>query len=422
MAPAIISILFILGYIAITFEAEVKVNKAAIALLAGIVCWGVYLATGVLADRTAQLLHYLAEVTQVVFFLVGAMVIVEIIDAHNGFSVFTDRIQVRSKRGLLWLLGSVSFVLSGILDNLTDTIVMVTVLRRLLPPGKERWLFGAMTVVTANAGGVWTPIGDVTTTMLWIGGQITTMGVITELLIPAILTAVVTMAGASFLVKGKIPEPQHVKTRDRHWSTAPILALGIACLVAVPIWKVAVGLPPFMGMLLGMTIIWLVTDMIHRDSEKRGHLKVTEALRRIDMPVALFFLGILLAVMSLDAAGVLHALSGNLRELVPHLPSLAAILGVISAVIDNVPLVAAAAHMYSLTEFPPDHPFWQLITFCVGTGGSLLLIGSAAGVALMGMEKVTFWWYFRHVSWLALIGYIAGVAWYVFFRWVDIPI
>jgi Na+/H+ antiporter NhaD/arsenite permease-like protein len=416
--PIIIALMFFVGYLFIALEAEVRLNKAAVALLTAAVCWAVYIAAGAHLERVGQLIEYLGEVSQVVFFVLGAMVIVELIDAHNGFSALTNRIQVRSKRALMWVLVLIAFFLSAILDNLTDTIVMVTLLRRLMPAGKERWLFGGLIVIAANAGGAWSPIGDVTTTMLWIGGRISTVGVIKELFFPSLVSAVAALAVASFFVRGTVQRHVVQETSAKtYYHSALILGLGIGCLVMVPVWKIVLGLPPFMGMLLGMAIMWLVTDLLHSKWEERGHLRVTEALRRIDNSVALFFLGILLAVTSLDAVGLLNQLAEWLNEVVGNLAVVAWLLGVLSAIVDNVPLTAAAAHMFELTQYPMDHQLWMMIAYAVGTGGSMLLIGSAAGVALMGIEKVNFWWYLRHISWLALIGYVAGFAWYLGQQW-----
>jgi Na+/H+ antiporter NhaD/arsenite permease-like protein len=413
----LIAIVFIVGYLFISLEHEMKINKAGVAIFTAAAAWALYIGSGPTVERVALLLHYLEDIAQVVFFVLAAMVIVELIDAHNGFAAITDRIRLRSKRTLMWALVFIAFFLSAVLDNLTTTIVMLTVLKRLVPAGKERWLYGAVLVIAANSGGAWSPIGDVTTTMLWIGGQISTFGVVSGLFVPSLVSVVIPTLVASYLVKGKV-QPQQASQRTKAHYTGLVLGLGVACLVAVPFWKIVVGLPPFMGMLMGLAIMWVVTDRIHSKGDNRGHLMVTEALRRVDASVALFFLGILLAVTSLDAVGLLELLAQGLNRIVSSLPALAAILGAISAVVDNVPLTAATMHMYDLTQFPIDHELWLLIAFAVGTGGSMLLIGSAAGVALMGIEKVNFWWYLRTITWIAALGYLAGLGWFVGARWL----
>jgi Na+/H+ antiporter NhaD/arsenite permease-like protein len=409
----VILFLFVAGYLFIILEQEVRLNKAGMALLTAAACWGTYIAVGSHVERVGQLIGYLAEVSELVFFVLGAMVIVELIDAHDGFTALTDRIRLKSKRSLLCVLALLAFFLSAILDNLADTILMLTLLRRLLPAGKERWLFGGVIVIAANAGGAWSPIGDVTTTMLWIGGQISTLGVIQGLFLPSVVSAAIPVAIASCFVKGRM-DKQPVPKRDAHLGhSTRVLCLGIGCLIAVPFWKLMFGLPPFMGMLLGVAILWMASDRFHARYKKTGYLRVAEALGRVDTSVAFFFLGILLAVTSLDAVGLLRALAAFLDRLVGDVAGITGIFGVLSALGGNVPLTAAAARMYDLAQYPIDHQLWLLLAYVAGTGGSMLLIGSAAGVALMGIERVNFWWYLRHISGLALIGYLAGFGSYL---------
>ncbi|KAH9655894.1 Sodium/proton antiporter 1 [Citrus sinensis] len=357
-----------------------------------------------------------AEVSEIVFFLLGAMTIVEIVDAHQGFKLVTDNITTRKPRTLLWVIGFVTFFLSSILDNLTSTIVMVSLLRKLVPPSEYRKLLGAVVVIAANAGGAWTPIGDVTTTMLWIHGQISTLPTMKSLFIPSAVSLAVPLAFLSLTseVNGKGQESSNVLASEQ---MAPrgqlVFAVGIGALIFVPVFKALTGLPPYMGILLGLGVLWILTDAIHYGESERQKLKVPQALSRIDTQGALFFLGILLSVSSLEAAGLLREIANYLDAHISNIDLIASAIGVVSAVIDNVPLVAATMGMYDLTSFPQDSEFWQLIAYCAGTGGSMLIIGSAAGVAFMGMEKVDFFWYLRKVSGFAFAGYATGIAAYL---------
>ncbi|KAH9655893.1 Sodium/proton antiporter 1 [Citrus sinensis] len=372
-----------------------------------------------------------AEVSEIVFFLLGAMTIVEIVDAHQGFKLVTDNITTRKPRTLLWVVGAlfllhghvckcsigfVTFFLSSILDNLTSTIVMVSLLRKLVPPSEYRKLLGAVVVIAANAGGAWTPIGDVTTTMLWIHGQISTLPTMKSLFIPSAVSLAVPLAFLSLTseVNGKGQESSNVLASEQ---MAPrgqlVFAVGIGALIFVPVFKALTGLPPYMGILLGLGVLWILTDAIHYGESERQKLKVPQALSRIDTQGALFFLGILLSVSSLEAAGLLREIANYLDAHISNIDLIASAIGVVSAVIDNVPLVAATMGMYDLTSFPQDSEFWQLIAYCAGTGGSMLIIGSAAGVAFMGMEKVDFFWYLRKVSGFAFAGYATGIAAYL---------
>ncbi|KAH9695378.1 Sodium/proton antiporter 1 [Citrus sinensis] len=379
----------------------------------------------------SELSHASAEVSEIVFFLLGAMTIVEIVDAHQGFKLVTDNITTRKPRTLLWVVGAlfllhghvckcsigfVTFFLSSILDNLTSTIVMVSLLRKLVPPSEYRKLLGAVVVIAANAGGAWTPIGDVTTTMLWIHGQISTLPTMKSLFIPSAVSLAVPLAFLSLTseVNGKGQESSNVLASEQ---MAPrgqlVFAVGIGALIFVPVFKALTGLPPYMGILLGLGVLWILTDAIHYGESERQKLKVPQALSRIDTQGALFFLGILLSVSSLEAAGLLREIANYLDAHISNIDLIASAIGVVSAVIDNVPLVAATMGMYDLTSFPQDSKFWQLIAYCAGTGGSMLIIGSAAGVAFMGMEKVDFFWYLRKVSGFAFAGYAAGIAAYL---------
>ncbi|EOX98347.1 Sodium:hydrogen antiporter 1 isoform 2 [Theobroma cacao] len=411
------ALLFAIGYAGIIFEESLAFNKSGVGLLMAVSLWVVRSIGAPSTDiAVSQLTHASAEVSEIVFFLLGAMTIVEIVDAHQGFKMVTDNITTRTPRTLLWVVGFVTFFLSSILDNLTSTIVMVSLLRKLVPPSEFRKLLGAVVVIAANAGGAWTPIGDVTTTMLWIHGQISTLQTMKGLFIPSIVSLAVPLALMSLTseVNGKGQDSPNVLASEQ---MAPrgqlVFSVGIGALIFVPVFKALTGLPPYMGMLLGLGVLWILTDAIHYGESERQQLKVPQALSRIDTQGALFFLGILLSVSSLEAAGLLRELANYLDAHIPNVELIASAIGVVSAIIDNVPLVAATMGMYDLTSYPQDSKFWQLVAYCAGTGGSMLVIGSAAGVAYMGMEKVDFFWYFRKVSGFAFAGYAAGIAAYL---------
>ncbi|CAI9104592.1 OLC1v1003296C1 [Oldenlandia corymbosa var. corymbosa] len=409
------AILFGLGYAGIIFEESLAFNKSGVGLLMAVSLWVIRSIGAPSTDiAVSQLSHASAEVSEIVFFLLGAMTIVEIVDAHQGFKLVTDNITTRKPRTLLWVVGFVTFFLSSVLDNLTSTIVMVSLLRKLVPPSEYRKLLGAVVVIAANAGGAWTPIGDVTTTMLWIHGQISTLQTMKDLVFPSLVSLAVPLALMSLTseVSGRGQNSSDVLASEQ---MAPrgklVFSVGIGALVFVPVFKALTGLPPYMGMLLGLGVLWILTDAIHYGESER--LKVPQALSRIDTQGVLFFLGILLSVSSLEAAGILRELANYLDATIPNVELIASAIGVVSAIIDNVPLVAATMGMYDLTSFPVDSEFWQLVAYCAGTGGSMLIIGSAAGVAFMGMEKVDFFWYFRKVSGFAFAGYAAGIAAYL---------
>ncbi|XP_010065973.2 sodium/proton antiporter 1 isoform X1 [Eucalyptus grandis] len=411
------AILFVLGYAGIIFEESLAFNKSGVGLLMAVSLWVVRSIGAPSTDvAVSELRHASAEVSEIVFFLLGAMTIVEIVDAHQGFKLVTDNITTRKPRTLLWVVGFITFFLSSVLDNLTSTIVMVSLLRKLVPPSEYRRLLGAVVVIAANAGGAWTPIGDVTTTMLWIHGQISTVQTMKDLVLPSAVSLAVPLALMSLTseVNGKGQESADVLASEQ---MAPrgrlVFSVGIGALIFVPVFKALTGLPPYMGMLLGLGVLWILTDAIHYGESERQRLKVPQALSRIDTQGVLFFLGILLSVSSLEAAGLLRELANYLDAHIPSIELIAGSIGVVSAIIDNVPLVAATMGMYDLTSFPQDSEFWQLIAFCAGTGGSMLIIGSAAGVAFMGMEKVDFFWYLRKVSGFAFAGYAAGIAAYL---------
>lgn len=411
---------FALGYVGIIFENYFEFNKAAIALLMCTALWVIFAgtagATGVpIQTALGDLSEKVSEVSEVVFFLMGAMTIVEIVDAHKGFKVVTDSISSKDKRGLMWVVGLITFFMSAILDNLTTTIVMVSLIKKILPDAEDRKLFGAMIVIAANAGGAWTPIGDVTTTMLWINGQISAIPTILGLFIPSIVSTVISIG----ILQSQIPEGSLVPPKNSENSElAPrgklVFATGLLGLLSVPVFKALTGLPPYLGMLSALGVMWTLTDAIHAGEGKdREELMAPAALKKIDTSGVLFFLGILLSVGALDSAGILRSLAQFLDTNIPNEDIVATIIGIASAIIDNVPLVAATMGMYSLDTVPMDDQLWQLIAFCAGTGGSIFVIGSAAGVALMGIEKVDFLWYAKRISVAALAGYFGGIATYL---------
>ncbi len=421
MITAIV-VLFLLGYLCIALEAFTKINKAVPALLMCVACWTVY-ACGVSPDEaqtSSRLLHHLGDTCEILFFLMGAMTIVEIVDANGGFYFVKGALATTSKRALLWRITIMAFILSAILDNLTTSIVMVMVLRKLVDDHNDRMLFGGMIVIAANAGGAFSPIGDVTTIMLWIRGMITTGGVITQLLLPSVAAVVVSALCVSTYLKGQLPvagqdSPGTATNPDRNL----ILVLGVGGLIFVPVFRMLTGLAPFMGILLALGVLWFVSELrCNRTAHLRdnSHLEVTRLLSKIDMATILFFLGILMAVATLQETGVLTAFGGWLNEASGGNHYLVTgIIGVVSSIVDNVPLVAGCMEMYPIAatgDFAADGLFWQLLAYCAGVGGSMLIIGSAAGVVVMGLEKISFGWYLRRFTWIAFLGYLAGIGVY----------
>lgn len=414
-----IAVIFVLAYTAIALEHPIGVNKSASALLAAGLLWTVYaILTG---DHTLvgrQLDESVASTAQIVFFLIGAMTIVEVIDAHDGFEVITSRISTTSQVRLIWLIGFVTFFLSSILDNLTTTIVMVSLIQRLIARREDRLLFASLIVIAANAGGAWTVIGDVTTTMLWIGGQISPLNIMRAVFLPSLVNLLVPLVFIGFALKSKTvaapPKDNGLLVVDR-FERNLMFYLGLGVLVTVPAFKTVTHLPPFMGVLLGLGIVWLVGEVVHRDKDEhvRQPLSLAHALTRIDMGSIVFFVGILLAVACLEHAGLLTMLARWLEATIGRQDAIVVVLGLLSAVIDNVPLVAATMGMYDLAHYPPDSFLWEFIAYCAGTGGSILIIGSAAGVAAMGLERIEFLWYARRIAVPALAGYLAGAVVYV---------
>jgi len=417
MSYILLVIIFSLGYLAIIFEHILKINKSAVAIFMAVACWAVFFlgSPHSVQENLAHLNQNVSGVAQIIFFLLGAMTIVELIDSHHGFKIVTDAIRTTSKRKMLWLISLVTFFLSSILDNLTTTILMVSLLRKLIPNAQDRLLLCCIVVVAANAGGAWTPIGDVTTTMLWIDGQLTSFAVMKALFTPSLLSVLVPLIYFSFRARGRIAPAQNVIKEVEAPGSRLVFTLGVGGLVCVPIFKALTGLPPFMGILISLAILWLVTDSLHHPYEQRKHLRVPHILTKIDISGILFFLGILLCVGSLEAANLLRDLAIWLGNQISSLAIIATLIGLISAVVDNVPLVAATMGMYPLEMFPPDHPFWHMIAYAAGTGGSILIIGSSSGVALMGMEKIDFVTYMKKISLPVLIGYLIGMAAYIYF-------
>ena len=418
---SMLMLVFVVAYAAIALEHPLKVNKSASALLGAGLLWTIY---AVMADDHLQvgqnLNESLASTAQIVFFLMGAMTIVEVVDAHNGFAVITSRIRTTNLSTLMWLVGFVTFFLSSVLDNLTTTIVMISLMKKLLDNRDDRLAFAGMIVIAANAGGAWTPIGDVTTTMLWIGGQITTLAIMKGLFLASMVNLLAPLLVTSYLLKGReMIAP--VRTEDSNaLQTAPfernlMFFLGIGILVAVPVFKTFTHLPPFMGMLFGLGFLWLVGELIHRNKkdDEKQHLTLVHALMRIDLSCIVFFIGILLAVATLEHNHILTSLAKWLDQTIGRQDVIVTIIGLVSAIVDNVPLVAATMGMYSLSQYPADHFLWEFMAYCAGTGGSILIIGSAAGVAAMGLEKINFFWYAKRVSGLALVGYFGGIAGYI---------
>jgi NhaD family Na+/H+ antiporter len=416
LATQLIILIFAVGYLAIIFEYKIEINKTASALLMAVLAWVfVFLSQGHTSSHVVSSLgEHLNNISQIIYFLLGAMTLVELVDSHKGFRIITDLIQTNSKRKMLWLIGFVAFFLSAILDNLTTTIVMISLLRKLVPDKNDRMLLGATVVIAANAGGAWTPIGDVTTTMLWINGNLSTISLMKALFAPSMASLLVALSLIGLKMKGTYPKlVQHAKEQSSEPGGTFIFYAGIGALVFVPIFKSLTGLPPFMGMLIALGFLWLITDIMHHPHKEREHLRVPQILTKIDISGVLFFLGILLCISALETVGILTALATFLDVHIHNLPLIATLIGLASAVVDNVPLVAASMGMYDLQAYPMDSSLWQLIAYCAGTGGSILIIGSAAGVALMGLEKIDFIWYFKKVSWIALLSYLSGVVVYI---------
>lgn len=421
-------IIFILGYLAIALEHRIHVDKAASALLLGGLCWTLLVLSGntffpglAPADVSHSIEHglaeHLSEISSILFFLLGAMTIVELIDAHGGFRVITDRIHTVNRVSLLWVIGILTFFLSAVLDNLTTAIVMSALLKKLMKDRNDLWMFGGVVIIAANAGGAWSPIGDVTTIMLWIGGQVSAANLVQVLLLPSIVCLLVPLGILTVMLRGRFERPAEEDGTDTQVHAATVreqwlmLVGGILGLLFVPVFKTVTHLPPYMGMIMALGALWALNEFLHRSKEDghRRSLSVSHIITRVDVPTVMFFLGILLAVGALQMAGILTDLASLLDRHVGDVYLITAIIGILSAVVDNVPLVAAAMGMYPLAEFPQDHVFWELLAYTAGTGGSMLIIGSAAGVAVMGIMRIDFVWYMKRITLLAASGYFAGI-------------
>jgi Na+/H+ antiporter NhaD/arsenite permease-like protein len=447
----ILIVIFVVGYLFIALEHNLHIDKAASALITGTLCWAVLVLgwheapAHLLESYQAfdhgdgghgalkvffehRLLHHMEEIASILFFLLGAMTIVELVDAHNGFAVITDKITTRKKGKLLWIIGILTFFFSAALDNLTTSIVMISLLRKLIADKPTRWLYAGAVIICANAGGAWSPIGDVTTTMLWIGGQLTTPVIVSNLILPSIVCMVVPLTIMSIRMKGDVERPKLLDPDEDSDPTSKgernlIFAMGVSGLLFVPIFKTVTHLPPFMGMMMSLGVLWLTTEVLHRskNDQDRKTLSVVGVLRKIDTASVMFFLGILLAVAALQEAGHLILTADWLRNTLGDVYLINIAIGLLSAIVDNVPLVAASMGMYPIADpgatewlsyFVQDGLFWQFLAYCAGTGGSALIIGSAAGVAVMGLEKIDFVWYLKRMSLLAIAGYLAGAAVY----------
>jgi Na+/H+ antiporter NhaD/arsenite permease-like protein len=413
MLTAIV-VVFIIGYLAIAFEHKIHVNKAAPALLAGVLCWTLYIMGHPDKEVVShELLAHLGEISGILFFLLGAMTLVELIDANDGFQLITERVRTNSIRKLLWMVAALTFFLSAALDNLTTAIVIVTMLRKLIDEREKRLLFAGVAVIAANSGGAWSPIGDVTTTMLWIGKQVTAVGVISHVFIPSVASLLVPLAVLSTRIRGTFtyPELEADSTPTPEAKRNFIFFFGLIIFVFVPVFKSITHLPPFMAMLLGLSVVWIVTEVMKRreDEEEHGITTVVHALRKIDSPSILFFLGILITIAALQVTGILAHLAILLTNVIGNDTAIVVLFGLLSAVVDNVPLVAAVQGMYTLEQYPQDSFFWHFLAYATGAGGSALIIGTAAGVAAMGIERIDFFWYVKKISVLALLGYFSGV-------------
>jgi Na+/H+ antiporter NhaD/arsenite permease-like protein len=429
MIITLMIIVFVLGYMAIALEHPIKVDKAASALIIGGLGWALYAFSGVDAHHMNEhLSHHLVDIAEILFFLLGAMTIVELIDAHEGFSIITDKITTNKRVGLMWILSIITFFFSAALDNLTTAIVMSALLTKLIKDREDLWMFAGMVILSANAGGAWSPIGDVTTIMLWIGGQVTASNIITSVFLPSVVCALVPLIYLTFRLKGDITRPVNVESKEHYTDpTTPfernlIFYMGVAGLLFVPVFKTVTHLPPYVGMLLSLGVLWLVTEILHRSKnhEQKSQLSVIGVLKKVDVPTIFFFLGILLAVAALQSAGQLDIVATYLNATFNgDIYIINMIIGLLSSIVDNVPLVAGAMGMYEIApigDFAVDGKFWEFLAYCAGTGGSVLIIGSAAGVAVMGILKIDFIWYVKNISLLALMGYLAGAATYIFMQ------
>lgn len=412
---ALLIVVFVLGYLLITMEHSIHINKAATALITAVLCWTILVLTPEYKEKAlGELGHHLSSIAEIVFFLLGAMTIVELIDAHDGFQNITEKIKTTNKTKLIWTIALVTFFLSAILDNLTSTIVMISIINKLVKDKLVKWQLLGLVIISSNAGGAWSPIGDVTTTMLWIGHQVTPSNIIKETFLASLVCMIVPTLIISYRIKGQIELHQNIPTNQNVIAKSSdrnlVFFIGIACLLFVPLFKTITHLPPYMGMLFSLGLMWVMTELLHskKEIDEKGNLSVNHALRKIDTPSILFFFGILMSIAALEQVGLLKQSALFLDETFGDIKIIAVVIGLLSSILDNVPLVAALQSMYSLDVYPTDHYFWELLAYTAGTGGSVLIIGSAAGVAVMGIEKIDFFWYLRNISWIAFIGFIVG--------------
>ena len=436
MIPTLV-ILFIIGYVLIALENPIQINKSATALLLGMLLWLIYsVSLGNIDKVNDSVLSHMGDITEILFFLVGAMTIVEMVDVHGGFSIVTDHIKTHSKKRLLWELGIITFLMSSVLDNLTTAIVMTMLLRKLVTDKHERWFYASIIIIAANAGGAWSPIGDVTTIMLWVKGNVTTQALCSFVFLPSVMSLVIPLLFITPRLKGQLATADNTSTNIplagdiSHKEKAILFSLGVGGLLFVPVFKAITGLPPFMGMMISLGIIWVYTDLMYdaKRNQSQGEYRVPGVLKRIDIQTILFFLGILLAVAALQEAGILGGVAHWLDYKLHNIYIIDIILGLLSSIVDNVPLVAASISMYPLhtaasipagpeyqylMHFVQDGTFWEFLSYCVGVGGSIFIIGSAAGVVVMGLEKMNFVWYMKKISFIALLGYLGGAAIYI---------
>ncbi len=408
-------ITFIAGYFLITLEHAIHINKAAIALITAVVCWTILVLNPASKDASLESIgHHLSSIAEIVFFLLGAMTIVELIDAHDGFQNITEKIKTTKKTKFIWTISIITFFLSAVLDNLTSTIVMISIINKLVKEKQVKWQLLGLVIISSNAGGAWSPIGDVTTTMLWIGQQVTPLNIIKETFLASLTCMIVPTLIISYRIKGKIDllenSTNNLNALSNAFDRNLVFFIGIGCLLFVPVFKAITHLPPYMGMLFSLGMTWVLTEIMHskKDTDEKGVLSVNHALRKIDTPSILFFFGILMSIAALEQVGLLKDAATYLDQTIGNIKFIAMLIGLLSSVLDNVPLVAALQSMYSLDMYPTDHYFWEFLAYTAGTGGSVLIIGSAAGVAVMGIEKIDFFWYLKNISWIALIGFLTG--------------
>jgi Na+/H+ antiporter NhaD/arsenite permease-like protein len=406
---------FFIGYLLITLENAIHINKSAIALITAVLCWTILVLNPASKDASLDSLsHHLISIAEIVFFLLGAMTIVELIDAHDGFQNITEKIKTTNKTKFIWTISIITFFLSAVLDNLTSTIVMISIINKLVKEKQVKWQLLGLVIISSNAGGAWSPIGDVTTTMLWIGQQVTPLNIIKETFLASLTCMVVPTIIINYRIKGKIDlfekSEKNLNALSSAFDRNLVFFIGIACLLFVPVFKTITHLPPYMGMLLSLGIMWVLTELLHskKDIEEKGNLSVNHAIRKIDTPSILFFFGILMSIAALEQVGLLKDAATYLDQTIGNIKIIAILIGLLSSILDNVPLVAALQSMYSLDIYPTDHYFWEFLAYTAGTGGSVLIIGSAAGVAVMGIEKIDFFWYLKNISWVAFIGFMTG--------------